>query len=231
MIVNYIYLLQEREFIRLNEQVYKIGKTSQHNLKRFNQYPKSSKLLIHITCNNCDMLEKKLIKLFKKTYIHKKEYGNEYFQGDLKKMIQDIVEAVLNEEIEIDDEINDITKKFTSNVIISRNKYKCENCKRNFRGNYELEQHLFRYRIYNCREDISKSIVKQEYANKLQKYKFKAYDDKKINTNHTVKNKENSTTVTIKFKEDREFAAQTVIFKNNFSEDDSIYYSANSENE
>ena len=38
----YIYLLQEREFFRKKENVYKIGKTKQLNYKRFNSYPKGS---------------------------------------------------------------------------------------------------------------------------------------------------------------------------------------------
>ena len=31
--INYIYLLQEREFLKTNENIYKIGKTMQENLK------------------------------------------------------------------------------------------------------------------------------------------------------------------------------------------------------
>ena len=55
---DYIYLLQEREFITTNQNVYKLGKTKQDNLQRFKQYPKGSKLLLQHICNNCDMLEK-----------------------------------------------------------------------------------------------------------------------------------------------------------------------------
>ena len=36
----YIYLLQTRESIANNEQVYKVGRTYQDELKRFNNYPK-----------------------------------------------------------------------------------------------------------------------------------------------------------------------------------------------
>lgn len=39
MTTNYIYLLQEREFIKTNENVYKVGMTKKENHKRFNQYP------------------------------------------------------------------------------------------------------------------------------------------------------------------------------------------------
>ena len=45
MDTQYIYLLQEREFIKTKEPIYKIGKTKQVNNKRFGQYPKGSVLL------------------------------------------------------------------------------------------------------------------------------------------------------------------------------------------
>ena len=56
----YIYLLREREFIKTKENIFKIGKTKQLNNIRFSQYPKDSNLLLQISCNNCDILEKKL---------------------------------------------------------------------------------------------------------------------------------------------------------------------------
>ena len=90
MPTNYIYLLQEREHIRLNEEIYKIGRTKQEDLKRFKQYPKGSKLLLYQVCDDCDNLEKELIKEFKNKYIHRKDIGNEYFEGQLNDMIKDI---------------------------------------------------------------------------------------------------------------------------------------------
>ncbi len=56
MTTEYIYLLHEREFLRLNEQVYKIGKTRKENLSRFNQYPNGSKLLFQYYCNDSDII-------------------------------------------------------------------------------------------------------------------------------------------------------------------------------
>jgi hypothetical protein len=91
----YIYLLQEREFIKTNENIYKIGKSKQENTKRISSYPKGSKLLFQIICNNCDDLETKLINRFKQICIHKKEIGNEYFQGDCYKMITEICKFII----------------------------------------------------------------------------------------------------------------------------------------
>ena len=64
MEVNYIYLLQEREFIKTNESIYKIGRTKQEHNKRLNQYPKGSILLVQIICSNCVIMEKKIITFF-----------------------------------------------------------------------------------------------------------------------------------------------------------------------
>ena len=61
----YIYLLQEREFIKTNENIFKIGKTKQANNKRFSNYPNGSILLFQMICNNCDILEKQIIRTLK----------------------------------------------------------------------------------------------------------------------------------------------------------------------
>ena len=90
MTTNYVYIIQEREFIKTCEKIYKIGKYKQENNKRINQYPKQSRLLFQIVCNNCDKLEKELIKIFKNKYIHRKDIGNEYFEGDFEDMINTI---------------------------------------------------------------------------------------------------------------------------------------------
>ena len=59
---SYIYLLQEREFIKTNEQIFKIGKTKQTNFKR---YPIGSKIILQIKCDNYHNYEKILLNKFK----------------------------------------------------------------------------------------------------------------------------------------------------------------------
>ena len=51
---HYIYLLQEREFVKTSELIYKVGKTKKEHYTRFNQYPIGSVLLLHIKCEDCD---------------------------------------------------------------------------------------------------------------------------------------------------------------------------------
>ena len=57
--IGYIYLLQEREFIKTKENIYKLGKTKQENLKQLKQYSKGSELIIQLQCENCDIIKKK----------------------------------------------------------------------------------------------------------------------------------------------------------------------------
>jgi len=53
--IGYIYLLQEREFIKTKENIYKLGKSKQENLKRIQNYPNGTKLNIQLKCENCDI--------------------------------------------------------------------------------------------------------------------------------------------------------------------------------
>ena len=74
-ITHFLYIIKCREFIKSNELILKIGKTKQQGLSRFNSYPTGSHLLFHMVCDDCDFLEKIIIQLFKKKYIHRNDIG------------------------------------------------------------------------------------------------------------------------------------------------------------
>lgn len=108
MTVQYIYLLQEREFVNSNENIYKIGRTIKENFTRFNQYPKGSKLLFQIICNDCIKIEKLILNKFKQQFSQCKNIGNEYFKGDYKNMIDIIYKTINNIDNDNDnDNVND----------------------------------------------------------------------------------------------------------------------------
>lgn len=96
---NYIYLLREREFIESNLNIYKIGKSTQENIKRFKQYPKNSELILQIECENCSVYEKDLINLFSLKYIKRTDLGLEYFEGNKDEMKIDIIKLTMNVDI------------------------------------------------------------------------------------------------------------------------------------
>ena len=101
----YIYIIQEREFVGTN--VYKIGKTKQENTKRINSYSKGSELELQIKCTNCDLKELQLITLFKEKYIHRRDLGNEYFEGNVNNMKRDIFNESLVDINDSDSEDSD----------------------------------------------------------------------------------------------------------------------------
>lgn len=133
--LNYIYLLQEREFVKCNENIYKVGKTKKDQFTRFNQYPNGSILLLQIKCNDCDCNEREIIKLFKSKYTHKKQIGHEYFEGDYEDMMKNIFNIVLKNngkkgsycvnDVEddvdddvVDDVVDDIVVKVAKPVVV-----------------------------------------------------------------------------------------------------------------
>ena len=87
MSAEFVYLLQEREFIKTNENIYKIGMTKQANLARFKSYPNGTILILHIMCNDCKSAEKAIMGSFAKLFKQRRDIGLEYFEGDyhLKK--------------------------------------------------------------------------------------------------------------------------------------------------
>ena len=93
---HYIYVIREREFIRFNEPTYKIGRTSQLPDERFSGYPKGSEIVHYTMVEDSQAAEKQLISIFKKTFEHKKEYGNEYFKGDINEMLRIIYSTIYN---------------------------------------------------------------------------------------------------------------------------------------
>jgi len=88
-----LYLLQTREFVSLNKEIYKIGR-SRNVTNRVNQYPNGTNIMLMIKCKNSNICETNLINLFKDKFIQQRFYGTEYFEGNCYDMIQEICDYV-----------------------------------------------------------------------------------------------------------------------------------------
>ena len=93
-----VYLIQTRECIRCDKDVFKIGRTNDVRL-RFAQYPAQSKLCIVLSCVDSKTVEKKLIEKFSKHFeiaflSNGERYGNEYFRGDIEEMKKLFIDVV-----------------------------------------------------------------------------------------------------------------------------------------
>jgi len=129
---HYIYLLQEREFIKTNEPIYKIGKTKKPSLTRLQNYPKGTILIFQIKCKDCDTYEKILISIFKEKFIQHKNIGNEYFMGNYFEMINVIYNLIWERDI----------KEGIDNTIDNNNDNKCSKCNKNLSSKQNLNKHL-----------------------------------------------------------------------------------------
>lgn len=90
--IGHIYILQEREFIKTNENVYKIGYTCHDDVKkRIKQYPKGSKLIYSEEVEFPKEKENNIINLLTIKYKLRDDIGREYFEGDLVNILLDII--------------------------------------------------------------------------------------------------------------------------------------------
>ncbi len=84
---DFIYLIQEREFIIQGSPVYKIGRTCQSNGRRIGSYPKGSVLELYIRVSDCKKAEVEIIALMHNKFKFRPDLGAEYFEGDKYLMI------------------------------------------------------------------------------------------------------------------------------------------------
>ncbi len=77
----WVYWIKEREFVRLQEDVWKIGRTTNW-AQRYAQYPKGSVIMAMIAVHDCKVAEDELIKGFRRRLIARPDIGREYFQGE-----------------------------------------------------------------------------------------------------------------------------------------------------
>jgi hypothetical protein len=129
---HYIYLLQEREF--LNTDIFKVGRTCQVDFRRFNSYPKDSKLVSYVTVNDSIKMEKIILDDFKRQFKLRSDVGREYFQGDSMLMIKNIMKVVEEEERE---EIDSKDVQTDNNV----NKLQCKLCYKRLANKQNLKYH------------------------------------------------------------------------------------------
>ena len=82
----YCYINHEREFIKCDQDIYKIGKTQFTANKRLKQYPKGTIQKIKKNMNNYTECENELIEQFDKLFTQRSDIGREYYEGDYEKM-------------------------------------------------------------------------------------------------------------------------------------------------
>jgi hypothetical protein len=114
----YIYLLQEREFVRLREPTYKVGRTSRGPTERIKEYPTGSIVLLVRNVNDSKLSENLILQSFREKFTQMKTYGREYFSGDhteMIKLINKLSDLIDNSKID-KRTIKEVFSKFLSNI-------------------------------------------------------------------------------------------------------------------
>jgi hypothetical protein len=102
----FIYILKEREFVKSDEEIYKIGKTRSLT-NRIGDYPKGSKIKLIYPCEDMNTIEKELLLLFDDKFIRMTDVGREYFRGDINVMVNLVTNHITSKtsEMEVEPEI------------------------------------------------------------------------------------------------------------------------------
>lgn len=77
----WVYWIHEREFVRLDENVWKIGRSVDWE-NRVSQYPKGSRVMALAAVSDCFAAEEALLQSFRTNFIVRRDIGREYFEGD-----------------------------------------------------------------------------------------------------------------------------------------------------
>jgi hypothetical protein len=99
MVHGYVYIIRECDFVRLNEDIYTIGRTAKINPEdRFKKYRKGTEIIGFFYVNDSIECKNKIIKCFSNhTNITKMtEYGKEYFRGNKNELLGEILQIVKN---------------------------------------------------------------------------------------------------------------------------------------
>lgn len=91
----YLYIIHLREFINSGQEIYKVGRTTDI-FRRFNQYPKGSKLLCVFPTKDPIMHEKLMLHKLCNKFKNRRDIGAEYFEGSLISIMNIIHRVVSN---------------------------------------------------------------------------------------------------------------------------------------
>jgi cell division protein FtsB len=103
-----VYIIHLREFINAGQSVYKIGRTSQPYIKRASSYPKGSDLKFQMSVINSHKVETQIIRIFEQEFIRRRDFGSEYFEGNIDDMGQRLLDIAKQCNKDEHKEINDL---------------------------------------------------------------------------------------------------------------------------
>lgn len=81
-----LYVVQTRHCIHTRMPVYKVGRARDAGV-RMCQYPKGSKLIARLPVSRMRDSERVLLSLCRVYFVQRKDFGSEYFEADVGKIV------------------------------------------------------------------------------------------------------------------------------------------------
>jgi hypothetical protein len=116
----YVYIVKTREAIRANDNVYKIGRTTQENHRRLNSYPNGSILIYQSETSDCSLTERLIKQMCKELFKQRLDYGVEYFEVDNKRNLINCIHHCISI-VENDDQVSTYMNHLIKTRLISSN--------------------------------------------------------------------------------------------------------------
>jgi T5orf172 domain len=96
----FVYVIKEREFIKTEENVFKIGRTNRQIGERLCEYPKGSRPYYFENVENSEKVEGMILKKLMSIpteFKHRHDIGHEYFEGNIRRLIFIIKSITIDE--------------------------------------------------------------------------------------------------------------------------------------
>jgi hypothetical protein len=112
--MDYVYLVQEREFIRVNEPTYRVGRTSSVIDKLITECPRGSRFVLYCNVSNCHTVWDIICNVFDHLFERRIEYGDWYYSGNLDSMKREFMLCIINDLYGAETEIVDFVESTES---------------------------------------------------------------------------------------------------------------------
>ena len=122
--MGYIYLLQL--YPSNPDKIYKLGRTARDFIERYNDYKHDTtnpKIIFVYETDNEGKAEKDLKIIFKNKFTLRKDFGNEYFTGNVEEMKLSIMKYFMDNNIESESESENDDEDYNENEINTYEKF------------------------------------------------------------------------------------------------------------
>lgn len=177
----HVYIVWPRVCQRLNENIYKIGRTGRSIDDRLTGYPKHTKEMFSVEVEDQVTMETYIRNAFNEKFeCEYEEYGSEYFRGDLNEMIKLMKKIVCGDFRSVSNQQQQGVRNKSK-----KTKCSCPCCGKIFANKYNLYYHQNETKMpcnLRCRKCGQRQSSKKKYKMHFKDCEVKSENEKVKNT-------------------------------------------------